>query len=395
MTAFSRVDPQQTLGSVPTPMKQSVRFAIFTAFLALAAATLSAEEPTTQKAAKDAKMFRPGEKWLDDHGTAINAHGGGILVVGDVYYWFGEHKIEGDAGNFAQVGVHVYASKNLYDWEDKGIALKVSEDPKSDIVKGCILERPKVISCPKTKKFVMWFHLELKDHGYNAARAGTAIADSPTGPYQFVESFRLNPGKWPKNATEADKQPNEKNFLARDFQGGQMSRDMTLFVDDDGRAYHIASSEENRTLHISLLTDDFMHTSGQYVRILPGKSNEGAAVFKRGGRYFLISSACSGWEPNAARLASADSIWGPWQEHGNPCVGSPEQVKTTFHSQSTFILPAPGKPGSFIFLADRWNPKNAIDGRYVWLPIQFHEEKPFVEWKASWNLGFFDVDQPR
>lgn len=31
---------------------------------------------------------------------------------------------------------------------------------------------------------------------------------------------------------------------------------MTLFVDDDGRAYHVYSSEENSTLHISELTDE-------------------------------------------------------------------------------------------------------------------------------------------
>mgnify|MGYP000343887308 CR=1 FL=1 len=41
-----------------------------------------------------------------------------------------------------------------------------------------------------------------------------------------------------------------------------MSRDMTLFVDDDGKAYHIYSSEENLTLHIAELTDDYLQHSG-------------------------------------------------------------------------------------------------------------------------------------
>ena len=50
--------------------------------------------------------FKPGEVWPDDKGVHINAHGGGILRVGDTYYWFGEHKTEGSAGNLAQVGVH-------------------------------------------------------------------------------------------------------------------------------------------------------------------------------------------------------------------------------------------------------------------------------------------------
>ena len=42
-------------------------------------------------------------------------------------------------------------------------------------------------------------------------------------------------------------------IFRRDYVGGQMARDMTLFVDDDGKAYHIYASEENSTLQISQL----------------------------------------------------------------------------------------------------------------------------------------------
>ena len=107
--------------------------------------------------------FTPGELWLDNNDIHINAHGGGILYDKGVYYWFGEHKIEGKAGNQAHVGVHCYSSKDLYNWKDEGIALAVKpEGSGSDIEKGCILERPKVIYNTKTKKYVMWFHLEPK-----------------------------------------------------------------------------------------------------------------------------------------------------------------------------------------------------------------------------------------
>ncbi len=47
-------------------------------------------------------------------------------------------------------------------------------------------------------------------------------------------------------------------FWMRDFAGGQMARDMTIFIDDDGKAYHIYSSEDNLTLQIAQLTDDCM-----------------------------------------------------------------------------------------------------------------------------------------
>ena len=63
-----------------------------------------------------------------------------------LYYWFGEHKTEGTAGNNALVGVHCYSSKDLYNWKDEGVALSVvTDDSIHSIAKGCILERPKVI----------------------------------------------------------------------------------------------------------------------------------------------------------------------------------------------------------------------------------------------------------
>lgn len=72
-----------------------------------------------------------------------------------------------------------------------------------------------------------------------------------------------------------------------------MSRDMTLFVDDDGKAYHIYSSEENLTLHIAELTDDYLQHSGRYIRIFPGGHNEAPALFKKDNMYWMITSGCT------------------------------------------------------------------------------------------------------
>ena len=74
-----------------------------------------------------------------------DVHGGGVMCHEGVYYWYGEHKIEGSAGNVAHVGVHCYSSTELCNWQDEGVALEVSDDPDHEITKGCILERPKVI----------------------------------------------------------------------------------------------------------------------------------------------------------------------------------------------------------------------------------------------------------
>jgi beta-xylosidase len=355
-------------------------------------------------------VFRPGEVWPDNNGVHINCHGGGILVHDNTFYWFGQHMVEGESGNCAQVGVHAYSSKDLYHWKDEGIALRVSDDPKSDITKGCILERPKVIYNRKTGKFVMWFHLELKGRVYAAARSGVAVADQVTGPYRFIESFRPNAGTWPINVPAELKKPlsaEEEAYVGdlhlgggpvpnfpvnllfrRDFAGGQMARDMTLFVDDGETAFHIYASEDNGTLQISQLTDDYLRPAGKFARVFPGGFNEAPAVFKHAKKYYLITSGCTGWAPNEARLAVADSIWGPWKALGNPCIG--DDAGLTFHGQSTHVLPVPGKPEAFIFMGDRWQPQNAIDGRHLWLPIQFKDGKPLVAWLDKWDLSFFE-----
>src|SRR5258706_8882506 len=110
------------------------------------------------------KTFHTGELWPDNNGVHINAHGGGVLFHEGVYYWFGEHKIAGEAGNAAHVGVHDYSSSDLYNWKDEGIALAGSDDPKSPITRGCILERAKGIFNAQTQKILVWVYFQPKNH---------------------------------------------------------------------------------------------------------------------------------------------------------------------------------------------------------------------------------------
>ena len=167
-----------------------------------------------------------------------------------------------------------------------------------------------------------------------------------------------------------------------------MARDMQLFVDDYGKAYHIFASETNSTIHIAELTDDFLDYTGKYVRAFVNRYMEAPAIFKKDGLYYFMGSGCTGWKPNAARSAVAPSIWGPWTELGNPCQG--ENSETTFHSQSTYILPVSGRKNVFIYIGDRWNPQNAIDGRYIWLPIDFQDNRFNIHWHNEWDLKYFD-----
>lgn len=354
------------------------------------------------------QYFKPGKIWYDTEKEPINAHGGGVLFFNGKYYWYGEYKTAGRLGNTAQVGVSCYSSPDLFTWEKEGIALKVVENnTNSEIQKGCVIERPKVVFNAKTQKFVMWFHLELKGKGYAAARTAVAVSDKPEGPYTYIKSYRPNANTWPINFPDAWKKPNpgedtlkawtdnwkkaiqEGMFVRRDFAEGQMARDMTIFVDDDGKAYHIHSSEENLTLHISELSDDYLSFTGKWMQVFPGGHNEAPAIIKNSGKYFLITSGCTGWAPNAARSAEANSIWGPWKELGNPCIG--KEAEVTFQSQSTYIFKIEGIKNGFIFMADRWVPGNPIDGSYIWLPLMFENNKPVLRWYDQWDFSKYDL----
>ena len=298
-----------------------------------------------------------GRVWLDERGYPINAHGGGVIRDGDAWYWFGEHKIYGQRGNKAHVGVHCYSSRDLARWTDKGIVLAVSDVLGHDLEDGCIIERPKVLKCPQTGKYVMYFHLELKGEGYDAARTGIAVADAVQGPYRFLRSMRPN---------------------------GQMSRDMALFADDDGSAYHIFASESNATLRIVRLADDYLSHSAVESRIAIGDFTEAPAICKKDGWYYMLGSGCTGWKPNTARLYRSRSMFGTWERLGNPCTGvnplnglGPDK---TWGGQSTFILKVSDE--LFVAMFDIWNPDNAIDGRYVWGQIRF---KPDHTLEIPWQ----------
>jgi len=48
-------------------------------------------------------------------------------------------------------------------------------------------------------------------------------------------------------------------------------------------------------------------------------------------------------------------------------------AERTFDAQSSFVLALPGEPGSFIFMADRWDKNNLAGSGYLWLPFQIKD----------------------
>lgn len=309
--------------------------------------------------------FFPTEIWKDTKGDTINAHGAGFMYHKGTYYWYGEVKrgttwlVPGQNWECYRVnagGVSCYSSKDLVNWKNEGIVLPPNRtDANHDLHYSKVLERPKVIYNEKTKKFVLWLHIDAQD--YSAARVGIAVSDKPTGPFKYIQSIKPN---------------------------GLDSRDMTIYKDDDKSAYIIYSSEWNKNLHISKLTDDYLNVSGKDIIALPRMSREAPAMFKHKSKYYLITSLTTGWDPNMALVAHADSIMGKWNPGYNPCKG--EKAELTFTGQSTYVLPIVGKPGKFIFMADVWKKTNLQDSRYIWLPLEIKNDSVEISWRKSWSL---------
>ncbi|MFR6032299.1 MAG: hypothetical protein ACLUKN_03415 [Bacilli bacterium] len=125
--------------------------AVFSAISLLAFGCASSDKGVNTAEIIKYTDFNPAQVLLDNNGRHVNAHGAGFLYDNGKYYMFGEHKVGGTVGNRALVGVHCYSSEDLYNWKDEGIALPMSDDPDSEIIRGTVLERPKVIYNPKTK----------------------------------------------------------------------------------------------------------------------------------------------------------------------------------------------------------------------------------------------------
>lgn len=315
--------------------------------------------------------FLTGSYQYDDNRGLIQAHGGGILYdeKSGKYYWYGEarepSRVPENLQRYAswgwRIGTACYSSEDLYNWRYESLALEmIAGDalsyPQSDIRVGEVLERPKVIYNKKTDKYVMWMHIDNGSYGYS--RAGVAVSDSPTGPFEYLGSFRP---------------------------GDKMSRDMTVFVDDDETAYLYFSTDENATLSCVRLSEDYLSCEGDAICCICRRWREAPAVFKYKDTYYMITSGCTGWAPNAADYATAPSPLGPWTQKGNPCVG--EGADITFGAQSAWVLPVDAEKGKFIFMGDIWRPADHRESGYIWLPIQINTDGSLrIEWVDEWSL---------
>ncbi len=381
-------------------MNTTMPHAISSRFATLVVSTLAALSCIKAHSTESETQIVPGAPWHDEAGALIQAHGGGVLKHADIWYFYGEDKRN---GYYPSPGVSCYSSKDLVHWRNEGVVCPMWVQDGQSIVpntptkfqsgtKRPVIERPKVVYNERTGKFVMWMHLEgyVGDPAvkYQVSSAGVAVSDTPEGPFEFVNFLRPIPPQLHKRYSDAT--------AADQFERGSTFRDMNLFKDDDGSAYVVYAAEDNYTMHIIALTDDYLSVQEPvpdqtWARVLVLEHREAPALFKHAGKYHLITSGATGWTPNEARLSVAETVFGPYASLGNPCRG--KKAGTTFDSQSTFVLPIDPEKGRFVFMADRWVSESIGESTYVWLPFSIKPGgNPVIQWMDCWTLSCLDPE---
>ncbi len=293
-----------------------------------------------------------GTNWTDTASNPIQANSGNILKVGATYYWYGEHATNGKFDK-----VNVYTSTDLKNWTFGNSILTKNSATELNSSK---IERPKVIYNATTKKYILWAHYE-NGSDYSLARVAVATSDTPNGNFTYKGSFR-----------------------PLDYE----SRDMTVFVDTDNKAYLITASRQNNggannSMAIFRLTDDYTGVASLVGWVFEGAYREAPAVVKKGSKYYLFTSQASGWYPNQGGYATASSITGTWSALSP--FGDPSAYATQIHSIATIT----GSAGtSYIYMGDRWNPLNLSDHKFIWLPLTLNDSNSTatLNWYSSWSI---------
>ena len=198
--------------------------------------------------------------------------------------------------------VQSYRTSDFVTWENMGVALSLTHRPSG------VEFRPCVVYNERTRLFIMWY----EDRASGLSGYSIATSHTPQGPFTTTHTNVGMPG------------------------AGKIG-DYSIFVDDDGAAYHV------RTRFDIVRLDENYTAAAKYVASLPTspKRSEAPTMFKRHGTYYITvgTDCCACTGGSNVYVYSAPAPEGPWVYHGD--VGS---NPTPFdpHSPHNYVTKAQG-----------------------------------------------------
>ncbi|KAI8951468.1 carbohydrate-binding module family 35 protein [Xylaria longipes] len=272
----------------------------------------------------------PGAVWYDTDGNKIDAHGGGVVLRGDTYYWVGHA-----SSNQTPM---MYSSTDLLNWKNLG--------KQASSVSG--MWRPKI-----AKPNGSFYLFGQQDRYVLSLKSGQFI-----GGYGTSTKVRIPPDDYSYS-------------------------DTGMFHDDATDTWYLLTSADHNIVQINRINSD--GALGDKLSDLRAGAYEAPGIVKADGVYFLIVSGKTGWRANPNKVFWANSISGPWT--GGSDIAPQDQ--NTYGSQNTFELTVQGsQKTTYIYMGDAWDSKGGADSNYVWLPMNINAGAKTIQldYHAMWKV---------
>ncbi|RYC62230.1 hypothetical protein CHU98_g3977 [Xylaria longipes] len=281
-----------------------------------------------------ASWIAPGAVWYDTDGNKIDAHGGGVVLRGDTYYWVGHASSNAD-------DVLVHRPPELEEpWKAGKLRFRdvEAQDRETEWFFLCI--------------FTPSSRIDVMECGWL------------TNSGQFIGGYGTS--------TKVRIPPDDYSYS-----------DTGMFHDDATDTWYLLTSADHNIVQINRINSD--GALGDKLSDLRAGAYEAPGIVKADGVYFLIVSGKTGWRANPNKVFWANSISGPWT--GGSDIAPQDQ--NTYGSQNTFELTVQGsQKTTYIYMGDAWDSKGGADSNYVWLPMNINAGAKTIQldYHAMWKV---------